>query len=536
MARGQSYTRAADTWAVGCILYELMSLKAPWIDQLGPKAAAEGVRGLMRVVRAERLQVHGFRAHYSDELCALLCALVSRDPTRRPTMLSVISWPLMQCHAVQNGVKPIVSHPSAEPAGTELHAAATAIQQSVRLTRRDCRAQTPSQQQRKEHDQTIVLPDDAPCIKLQDGLKSGAPRDGNAVVACVNVPNDAMQAASGPSDESVKPAKHRWRAGAKRVPINGVLIDEYHAVGSPALVALPQHGARGAKPGRPSRPSNIDVLSHGPPPDLYVPSVAPAGHQRVNPSAAPVNQQRIRQAARPTRPGTGDHTPAHPSSAALFPDHQMLGRGYSARPMNDSEAQKNHAARIEAANVANIANQVAGKAAQAARFAQETAAKMMALQMAQHEQAAQKIINSFRRSLKSRRAAIKLAEDRQHGKSPLKLMRVTPNRRLRQPPVLQGARRPQQQLPISSPRPHAAHEGILQPTAHMQADEGAIAQLVARPVNNNAFPVRVAWGAHPQTDARVHEGRRQQSPLYANVAALKHQFEQQARGRVRENK
>ena len=42
MARGQSYSRAADAWAVGCIMYEMMTLTAPWIGQLGARAAEGG--------------------------------------------------------------------------------------------------------------------------------------------------------------------------------------------------------------------------------------------------------------------------------------------------------------------------------------------------------------------------------------------------------------------------------------------------------------------------------------------------------------
>ena len=57
MAQGKTYTRTSDTWAVGCILYELMSLSAPWITQLGPKAAKNlNIHGLMRYISRDALQ------------------------------------------------------------------------------------------------------------------------------------------------------------------------------------------------------------------------------------------------------------------------------------------------------------------------------------------------------------------------------------------------------------------------------------------------------------------------------------------------
>ena len=100
MAQGHPYTRAADVWALGCIIYEMMSLSAPWLTQLGPRVAKGlNVPGLMRHISRGVLQTEGLRKHYSDGLCALLCALVSRDPAKRPSLASVLEWPIMQARA-----------------------------------------------------------------------------------------------------------------------------------------------------------------------------------------------------------------------------------------------------------------------------------------------------------------------------------------------------------------------------------------------------------------------------------------------------
>ena len=99
MARGQSYSRAADAWAVGCIMYEMMTLTAPWIGQLGARAAEGGVPGLMRRISRDALQTAGLHRHYSNSLVALLSALCAREPQNRPNLASVLDWPILRPYA-----------------------------------------------------------------------------------------------------------------------------------------------------------------------------------------------------------------------------------------------------------------------------------------------------------------------------------------------------------------------------------------------------------------------------------------------------
>ena len=84
MCRGQAYTKAADTWAVGCVLLEVMSLQPPWVDQAAGRAA--GLGGLLRQISSAKLRVDSaeLRRHYSAELVTLLLSLLHKVPTFTP--------------------------------------------------------------------------------------------------------------------------------------------------------------------------------------------------------------------------------------------------------------------------------------------------------------------------------------------------------------------------------------------------------------------------------------------------------------------
>lgn len=104
-ARGQPYSRSADVWAIGCILYELMSLNPPWIGQMGPNGPPGGMAGLMRKISTETLDTAALRRSYSPALCNLLDTLLETSPIKRPTLQAVIALPIFG-HLV---------HPTASP-------------------------------------------------------------------------------------------------------------------------------------------------------------------------------------------------------------------------------------------------------------------------------------------------------------------------------------------------------------------------------------------------------------------------------------
>merc|ERR1711988_1383610 len=114
LCSGQPYDRGCDTWALGCVLYEMMTLSPPWVDQLPPKA---GMLPLMRLICTGSLNFEQCRRHYSDELCQVLASLLSKQPRLRPSLrqvmqMLIIKSTLAELHA---GKTPPVTPPATSP-------------------------------------------------------------------------------------------------------------------------------------------------------------------------------------------------------------------------------------------------------------------------------------------------------------------------------------------------------------------------------------------------------------------------------------
>lgn len=195
MARGQSYSRAADAWAVGCIIYEMMTLTAPWIGQLGARAAEGGIPGLMRRISRDVLQTTGLQKHYSVGLVALLSALCAREPKDRPSLSSVTQWPILRAYASPKPRLPRIARPSKQAydaTGTDQHAAAMAIQRSfkrsfpARRNRLGVRPQTPGRGGEQVEGEADI-DDDDPSSALAETLLLHEPD--------LSEPSDAIAAA-----------------------------------------------------------------------------------------------------------------------------------------------------------------------------------------------------------------------------------------------------------------------------------------------------------------------------------------------------
>ena len=97
MCEGLPYTSAADVWALGCVLFELMSLSPPWVEQMRKAGdAGGGWTGLMHRIATETLDVDALRGRYSTQICTVLSALLTKDATRRPALRHVLTWPVLR--------------------------------------------------------------------------------------------------------------------------------------------------------------------------------------------------------------------------------------------------------------------------------------------------------------------------------------------------------------------------------------------------------------------------------------------------------
>jgi NIMA (never in mitosis gene a)-related kinase len=91
ICEGRNYNSKSDMWSLGCILYELATLKHPFD---GPNMPA-----LMQSIIHGRFAPIG--ARYSDDLKALIADLLSKDPERRPSINELLSIPFIQARLGQ---------------------------------------------------------------------------------------------------------------------------------------------------------------------------------------------------------------------------------------------------------------------------------------------------------------------------------------------------------------------------------------------------------------------------------------------------
>jgi len=92
---GMPYDRSADVWAFGCVLYNVLTLAAPWIDRVSEKG---GMMALMRLVCHSELDLTPARGTYSAELISLLEQLLSKRAAERPSFKDVMGLPFVQAN------------------------------------------------------------------------------------------------------------------------------------------------------------------------------------------------------------------------------------------------------------------------------------------------------------------------------------------------------------------------------------------------------------------------------------------------------
>ena len=83
--RRQRYSKKADVWAIGILLFEMMALKRPFNGQ--------GMKALMESVLAGKIPP--LPSKFSPELQGVAMAMLQEDPNKRPSMAEVFHLPHM---------------------------------------------------------------------------------------------------------------------------------------------------------------------------------------------------------------------------------------------------------------------------------------------------------------------------------------------------------------------------------------------------------------------------------------------------------
>ena len=86
MCEGKNYNSKTDIWSLGCILYELCTLKHPF--------DAANVNGLLMVIIRGKYQP--ISSYYSQNLKSLVQQLLTKDPAKRPSINQILGLPFIK--------------------------------------------------------------------------------------------------------------------------------------------------------------------------------------------------------------------------------------------------------------------------------------------------------------------------------------------------------------------------------------------------------------------------------------------------------
>lgn len=88
VCQNKPYTYQSDIWALGCILYELCTLRHAF--------HAENLLGLVfKIVQDNQEPIEG---DYSDELKDIVNSLLIKDEKQRPRVIDIINRPFVKAH------------------------------------------------------------------------------------------------------------------------------------------------------------------------------------------------------------------------------------------------------------------------------------------------------------------------------------------------------------------------------------------------------------------------------------------------------
>ena len=88
LTEGENYSFSADMWALGCVIYEMMALRSPWVH---PDDDAHQLTfpSLMHRILHSAPDYAPLLVHYPDRLVRVAKWMLRRDPARRATAVDV---------------------------------------------------------------------------------------------------------------------------------------------------------------------------------------------------------------------------------------------------------------------------------------------------------------------------------------------------------------------------------------------------------------------------------------------------------------
>ncbi|XP_046998656.1 serine/threonine-protein kinase Nek2-like isoform X1 [Schistocerca americana] len=98
---GGTYSKKSDVWSLGCIVYELCSLRPPF--------KGSNIKHLAQKIIAGRFP--RIPAHYSEDLQNIISLMLSSKPCDRPTVDVLIQNPVVLSHVIQDCINAKLSVP-----------------------------------------------------------------------------------------------------------------------------------------------------------------------------------------------------------------------------------------------------------------------------------------------------------------------------------------------------------------------------------------------------------------------------------------